>query len=181
MREINLIVIHCSASPNGESLFHGKFGDADFRTPVQVIDGWHAQRGFHRDPSWVERWNPKLPAIGYHYVIYTNGAEGTGRHVNEIGAHVAGHNSNSLGICMVGTDRFSAAQWISLRGLIDQLRKSYPTARICGHRDLSPDKDGDGIVEPWEWLKICPGFDVAAWLRGGMAAPRDHLCAEEAK
>ena len=24
--------------------------------------------------------------------------------------------------------------------------------------------DGDGIIEPNEWLKTCPGFDVAAWL-----------------
>jgi N-acetylmuramoyl-L-alanine amidase len=31
---------------------------------------------------------------------------------------------------------------------------------IVGHRDLSPDLDGDGIVEPQEWIKQCPCFDA---------------------
>jgi N-acetylmuramoyl-L-alanine amidase len=29
-----------------------------------------------------------------------------------------------------------------------------------GHRDLSLDLDGDGTVEPEEWTKACPCFDV---------------------
>jgi hypothetical protein len=29
-----------------------------------------------------------------------------------------------------------------------------------GHRDLSPDLDGNGHIEPDEWMKQCPGFDV---------------------
>ena len=31
---------------------------------------------------------------------------------------------------------------------------------VLGHRDTSPDLDGDGIVEPEEWTKMCPCFDV---------------------
>ena len=37
----------------------------------------------------------------------------------------------------------------------------YHYARVCGHRDLSPDLDGDGKVEPWEWVKQCPCFEVS--------------------
>lgn len=158
-RAINLIVIHCSATPNGR------------RTTAADIDVWHQSRGFQRARTWRNRQNYSLAAIGYHFVIYIAGTVATGRHLDEIGAHVAGNNRNSIGICMAGTDRFSAAQWEALKGCVTALQKLYPRARICGHRDLSPDQNNDGLVEPWEWLKTCPGFDVATWLRGGMVPP----------
>ncbi|WP_230371150.1 hypothetical protein [Paludibacterium denitrificans] len=41
-RAINLIVIHCSASPNGKQL--AKNG----QTAATTIDVWHSTRGFHR-------------------------------------------------------------------------------------------------------------------------------------
>ena len=41
-----------------------------------------------------------------------------------------------------------------------QLREQFPDAMICGHRDFSPDLNGDGIIEPWEWMKACPCFDA---------------------
>lgn len=163
MRAIDLIVIHCSASPNGRWV------------TASDIDVWHHQRGFCRAPSWRNVLNPQLSSIGYHFVIYTSGAIAAGRALDEIGAHVYGYNRASLGICLIGTDRFAPEQFKALSSLISVLRERYPRARICGHRDLSPDVDGDGLVEPWEWLKTCPGFDVAAWLQGGMAALPDHL------
>ncbi|MQY50777.1 N-acetylmuramoyl-L-alanine amidase [Rhodocyclus gracilis] len=174
-REISLIVIHCSASPNGDSLFRGTPGTPSQITPAQTIDAWHKARGFKRDAAMCRIWNPDLRSIGYHFVLYSNGAVATGRAPAEIGAHVAGFNQKSLGVCLVGTDRFTSAQWDSLRVLITGLQKSYPSARVVGHRDLSPDTDGDGVVEPREWLKICPGFDVAAWIAGGMQAISAHL------
>lgn len=174
-RPISLVVIHCSASPNGDSLFRVSPGAPGAQTPVQTIDRWHAKRGFKRSPAWRKLQNPDLGSIGYHFVIYTNGAVVTGRHVDEIGAHVQGFNQKSLGICMVGTDKFTPAQWESLRSLIGSLRKQYPDARLRGHRDMSPDQNKNGIVEPFEWLKICPGFDVATWANGGMVALSDHL------
>jgi hypothetical protein len=175
MRPIKLIVIHCSASPNGDSLFRASPGGPGKITPVEIIDGWHKDRGFKRDPAWRSRQNPALAAIGYHFVVYTNSAVVTGRHLGEVGAHVQGHNADSIGICLVGTDKFTSAQFGQLRELITDLRVRYPKACVCGHRDLSPDKNGDGSVTPDEWLKTCPGFDVAGWLAGGMAPLNDHL------
>lgn len=156
IRKIDLIVIHCSATPNGRPV------------TVEDIDGWHKARGFRRDPKLIGHQQPKLLHIGYHYVIYTGGAVVSGRAEREPGAHVAGRNARSLGVCMVGLDKFSLEQWKTLAGCIAALRKHHPDARVCGHRDLSPDKNGNGTVEKHEWLKTCPGFDVSAWLKAGM-------------
>lgn len=169
MRPISLIVIHCSASPNDDSLFRGSPGTPGFQTPLTAINAWHRQRGFRRDPAIAKRFNPTLDAIGYHYVIYRNGAVSSGRDEAEIGAHAAGFNAKSIGICLVGTDKFRPAQWDALRDLVADLQRRYPINRVVGHRDLSPDQNENGIVEPFEWLKTCPGFDVSAWIAAGMA------------
>lgn len=156
-RQINLIVIHCSASPNGATV------------DAKTIDGWHASRGFHRhlvtDKPLAR---PELLHIGYHYVVRYDGMVELGRSESEIGAHVEGFNAHSIGVCMTGTDKFTRYQWYQLKGLVHQLAGRYPAARICGHRDLSPDQNRDGIIEPFEWLKTCPGFDVASWRARGM-------------
>lgn len=157
-RAIDLIVLHCSATPQGQHV------------SVYDIDAWHQKRGFHRDAAAVRRFNPTLFAIGYHYLIDIPGNLYTGRSLDEIGAHVEGHNAHSIGICMVGMDRFAPPQWDALRGLVTSLQSAWPTARICGHRDLSPDLNGDGKITSHEWLKTCPTFDVATWLLGGMQA-----------
>lgn len=180
MRAINLIVIHCSATANGDTLFRASPGGAGTIAPVNVIDRMHRQRGFHRSDVWRKRQNPGLTSIGYHFVVYTNGAIASGRHLDEIGAHVKGFNAHSLGICMLGTDSFSRPQWKALAAQIISLLKVYPKARVCGHRDLSPDIDGDGTIEPREWLKICPGFDVKTWMDGGLAPLAGHTLEDKA-
>ena len=183
MRPINLIVIHCSASPNTDSLFRGKAGAANFQNPAQVIDQWHVERGFKRSDEWRRRQNAGLKAIGYHYVIDRAGLVLTGRHLDEIGAHAKGYNQKSVGICLVGTDQFSPAQWANLAHLVTAeiaritgrngpSDRNNPLTRpaairlaaergiaIHGHRDL-PDVH-----------KTCPGFDVSAWLKTNMEAP----------
>ena len=35
-------------------------------------------------------------------------------------------------------------------------------AKVVGHRDLSPDRNGNGEIEPEEWIKACPCFEVKA-------------------
>lgn len=202
-RAINTIVIHCSATPNGDTLFRGTRA---IIPPVQVIDEMHRQRGFKRGAQWRAKQNPALTSIGYHFVIYTRGAVATGRHLDEVGAHVLGYNANSIGICLLGTDAFSRAQWDSLRDHLcgfaryveaqqvpPPRRFADPTpaealaifaqqgVRVVGHRELSPDKNGDGTIDKYDWLKICPGFDVQRWLKGGMVALSDHLILDPAE
>jgi N-acetylmuramoyl-L-alanine amidase len=166
-RAINLIVIHCSASPNGREL-----------TPEE-IDRWHAARGFRRQPEMIQGHEPRLLHIGYHYVIQAHGYTRCGRREAEVGAHCAGVNHRSIGICVVGTDRFSRAQWKTLEELVVGLKYApsarYPHARVVGHRDMSPDQNRNGIVEPFEWLKTCPGFDVKSWIERGYQPLKENV------
>lgn len=170
MYHIDKIVIHCAATTNGRALGNGR------QSAAQVIDAGHKARGFARRAYNISKFNDHLHHIGYHYVIDIDGTVESGRHELEMGAHVKGHNAHSIGICMVGTDHFTAAQWAALAELVRDLKARYPQAHICGHRDLSPDIDGDGTIEPSEWLKICPGFTVADWLAGEMAPLAGHIC-----
>ena len=151
-RLIRHIVIHCADSPNGKQLGKGT-------SAASVIDTWHKARGFRRDDAWKAQFNPALWAIGYHWVIDVDGTVSTGRHPDEIPAQAQGHNHDSLGICLVGQDKFSAAQWAELKNLVIRLTLEYPRARVLGHRDFP------GVA------KTCPNFDVAAWIRQGMIAP----------
>lgn len=145
MREITKIVVHCSATPRGK----------DFR--ASDIDAWHRKQG----------WD----GIGYHFVIALDGTREIGRPLARVGSHVKFHNANSIGICMIGglgangrgDNTFTLAQFGELAKLLRELRARWPQAQILGHRDLSPDRDGDGKVEKHEWLKECPSFDVREW------------------
>ena len=87
---------------------------------------------------------PDLRSIGYHYVIEVDGALRAGRLPDEVGAHAAGHNADSIGVCMVGTDAFTAGQWKTLVRVIGEMGARFGQLQILGHRDLSPDTDGDG-------------------------------------
>lgn len=155
---VDLIVIHCSATPNGRPV------------TVEQIREWHLDRGFQ--------------GVGYHFVITIDGMVHGTRPETTPGAHAKGYNACSLGVCMVGgtggadplnPGAYSAEQWEALRSLLWDLRVRYPDARICGHRDLSPDIDGDGQIEPHEWIKLCPSFDVAGWLGAGMVPDPKHV------
>ncbi len=146
------IVVHCSATKENQ----------DIR--AADIDEWHKARG----------WS----GIGYHLVICRDSIVEAGRPLDDQGAHVASHNKRTVGVCMVGgidaqgrpEDNFTQDQYDALGTTIDFLLTMYPDCKVLGHRDLSPDLDGDGIIEEHEWLKACPCFDVRAWW-GNRFAP----------
>jgi N-acetylmuramoyl-L-alanine amidase len=179
-RTLTAIVIHCAATPNGSA------------TTVQDINDMHKARGFKRDRQATRNFNSNLPNIGYHFFIGCDGKLYTGRHIEEVGAHVQGSNAHSIGICMNGTDKFNKDQWECLNnciiGLVSRISGVHilsPThamttlkdmgIKLKGHRDYSPDLNGDGVIQRTEWLKICPGFDVREWVRGGMVPIESSL------
>ena len=146
MRRIDTLIIHCSATKAGMD-----FGAAD-------IDRWHREQGMN--------------GIGYHYVVRLDGQVEKGREVALPGAHCIGWNSRSIGICYVGgldakgqpADTRTEKQKKALKELIEQLKEEYPIDLVIGHRDTSPDLNGNGVIEPNEFVKACPCFDVRTWL-----------------
>jgi N-acetyl-anhydromuramyl-L-alanine amidase AmpD len=193
-RPINLVVIHCSATPSGKPLQQGTPGAPGYLNAPKVINAWHAARGFKRQAEAVRAFSSQLPSIGYHYVIDLTGEVWSGRALTEVGAHVARYNATSVGICLVGgaerEARYTAKQWKSLQQVVAMLLADYGipcatpkrltatsvSAGVCGHRDLSPDLNHNGTAEPNEWLKTCPGFDVSAWLARGMEPLPGQIC-----
>ena len=125
---ITKIIIHCSATPEGRDV------------SKDTIKQWHLDRG------WSD--------IGYHYVIDIKGNLKEGRSLDRQGAHVRGHNKNSIGICYVGgcdtnmkpKDTRTEAQRGVLRALLMDLMDKYPNATIHGHNEFSS--------------KACPSFNV---------------------
>ena len=142
MKEWKNLIIHCSASSWGS---------------VSVIRDWHLQKGW-RD-------------CGYHFVICNgqihnnlylpslDGSIETGRDIDgdliaeskEVGAHAYGFNTDSIGICLIGKDKFTFKQIHSLESLTLELCNHYNIKgeNILGHRDVS--------------AKTCPNMDIK-WL-----------------
>ena len=120
MRNINKIIIHCSATPEGKAF------------SVEDIRRWHLQRGF--------------ADIGYHFVIYLDGSVHVGRPLAKAGAHCKGNNAHSIGVCYIGgvatdgktpKDTRTEAQKRSLVRLITELRQQFPNASVHGHREFA--------------------------------------------
>jgi hypothetical protein len=107
---------------------------------IAEIDSWHRARGFRK--------------IGYHWVVDRDGTTLPGRSETEQGAHVKGHNRNTLGICLIGgfggaatdkfNDHFTAAQRIALTDLIADIQTRHKITKLSGHNEYS--------------VKACPCF-----------------------
>lgn len=133
---ITHIVVHYSATYEDEEV------------TAAMVDEWHRNR------------KPPFKKIGYHFFYRLNGMEEVGRPLNETGAHVAGQNKGKIGLCFagglrkstgkdVGVNTMKAAQEIALIKRIKALKDKYPSAIVCGHKDLAATQ--------------CPGFDVRNW------------------
>lgn len=138
-RTIKEIIVHCSATPEGEDY------------TVSQIRQMHLARGFSD--------------IGYHYVIYRDGSVHPGRSEKISGAHCTGHNTISIGVCYIGgcpsrsvknwdkrgEDTRTKEQKSSLIKLLRELKSKYPGAKIHSHKDFAP--------------KLCPSFDATKEYR----------------
>jgi N-acetylmuramoyl-L-alanine amidase len=144
MRRISRIFVHCTASwqetTTKESL------QAEFRRK-----GWK---------------NP-----GYHFVVFPDGKILRMLDEDRVANGVKGYNNISIHVAYVGgiedkdgktksVDNRTVAQRVALYDLLTKLKLKYRAAQIMGHRDISPDLNHNGIVDPWERIKDCPCFDA---------------------
>ncbi len=140
MRRIERIFVHCTAGSQRQTANDLR---AEFRRK-----GWK---------------NP-----GYHYVVL---ADGTVRQLlgeESVSNGVKGYNATAVNVAYMGgidasgkaVDNRTEAQKPALVTLLKELKGRYPKAVIMGHRDISPDRNHNGIVDPWERIKECPCFDA---------------------
>lgn len=112
------VILHCSASPD-----YGKLDDKFDSITADKINAWHIARGFEK--------------ICYHFVVRRTGKLETGRFLDqfscEIGAHTIGHNHDSLGICLVGTRKFTDEQMKTLVKLAKELKLLYGIGKNSWH------------------------------------------------
>lgn len=123
--KIKLLVIHCSDTENNKNL------NANDIHEMHLGFGWDG--------------------IGYHKIICRSGEIQNGRPEYWIGAHVKGKNDISLGVCLIGRDKFTNKQFISLEKILKKWKLLYPQAKIIGHCDTG------------ETNKTCPNFDAVSW------------------
>ena len=124
MINIKYLVIHCSDTPD------------DRDVTAEEIHRWHLEKGYS--------------GIGYHYVILRNGVVEKGRPDFWKGAHAKIVNDRSLGICLIGRNKFDQKQFIELKKLIKILLEIHPKAKVRGHFQF-------------EDKKTCPNFDAELW------------------
>ena len=134
MRDLNRIILHCSATKEGKEY------------SVETIRKWHT------DPRPKGRgWSD----IGYHYVIHLDGSVSQGRPLDRSGAHTKGHNADTVGICYIGgidkegkpKDTMTPEQNKAFRMLVLSLRTLFNAdMTIHGHNEFS--------------AKACPSFIV---------------------
>lgn len=137
------VILHTAATPG--DWWKGK----TVEMVIQEIDRWHRARGFKM--------------IGYHRVFMPNGDMGMGRSIYQMGAHVAGRNRGTIGLCMIPIkthdgvtkfeDYFTEYQRAAVLDYIEALGELTDIKKVSGHNDYAP--------------KECPGFKVKSgdWLR----------------
>lgn len=151
MRFVKYIVIHCSA---GHSDLEGV--KRWWHTPKPRGMGWKTG-GYHK---WVD-YDGTITDI-YPLNTVTNG--------------VLGYNKESVHICYRGgvkksnvkitedtrTEDQKAGILNAIYQMLEELKKTQDISKIkiLGHRDFSPDKNGNGVIEPWERIKDCPSHDA---------------------
>lgn len=140
MRKINKIFIHCTAGSQKQTI-------EDLKREF-TNKGW------------------KSP--GYHVVVMPSGRVERLLSDDKISNGVKGYNGTAINIAYVGgidakckaVDNRTPEQKRALKRLVLEYKEKYPDAVVLGHRDISPDKNKNGIVDPWERIKECPCFDA---------------------
>lgn len=114
---------------------------------------------------------------GYHRIVEENGKVNKMYDFDVVTNGVKGFNTSCINISYIGgVERKNVSKALDSRtehqktaiisciieALIWVTNNGWDVnkVKILGHRDFSPDKNGNGIIEPWERIKECPSFDA---------------------
>lgn len=143
----------------------------------------HCSAGFGNKASIEAFWKSKgWSSPGYHMLIDTDGTVHKLLDFDKISNGVLGFNAETINISYIGgvenigtkknpiwkgKDTRTVEQKCALNFCIDKaiewLKENgndCKNVKIQGHRDFSPDKNGNGVIEVWERNKECPSFDT---------------------
>lgn len=145
--------------PVREIIIHAAATRPDWMAGRPLAEKRAEIRRWHTDP--VSKGGRGWSDIGYHWLIDRDGKVAPGRAETTVGAHVAGRNAGTIGVCLIGgfgaatddrfAENFTAAQDTALRRLIREISGRTRIAAISGHNQYAN--------------KACPGFRVDAWLK----------------
>lgn len=164
------------------------------RIVLHATSGWNNQSTKSIKDYWKN--TLKWKSVGYHKLINNDGTIEDLAPLSAVTNGVQGYNSDSVHICYKGglkeitkdgkyiygdtrTPEQKEAFITAISDVITELKQyqEVDDIVICGHRDLSPDLNGDGKIESREWVKVCPTFDAMdfneyGWLMGSKALNR---------
>lgn len=152
MRKITKIVIHCSAGhadlEGVKAFWH--------RPKSQNGLGWKIG-GYHR---WVD-YDGSITKV-HPLSIVTNGVFGFNQNTVHISYRGGVEKSNVHKAKDTRTEVQKAGIKNAIFEVLEELKKYQDVSdiEIWGHRDFSPDQNGNGVIEPWERIKECPSFDA---------------------
>lgn len=159
-QKLKYLVIHCTATPEGRDV-----SAADIRrmhtspkpqgrgwrqvgyTDLFRLDGTRERLVKNNEDAYVDGWEVTNGAAGFNsvsrHIVYAGGVAKDGK---------------------TPQDTRTPAQRRAMAEYVRDFYRRHPDVKIIGHRDLSPDRNGNGKVEPNEWTKACPSFEVSEWL-----------------
>lgn len=144
-RRIKFGVLHCTSAPQNQ--------------PTQEIFNYWARHNGWRN-------------VGYHFMINADGSIEQHAEISQVTNGVQGYNSNAIHFTYKGgvdgkgnpIDNRTPAQRASQLMIVNRLKELFRDIVFLGHRDFSTDKNGNGIIDRWEWIKSCPSLDFRVWL-----------------
>lgn len=177
-KKISNLVLHCSAGYSSVESIENFWSKTlkwkgkgyhiiiDLDGTTYYLKNGKLKNGYSKDPKDI------------NFNITTNG--------------VLGYNSSTIHICYIGgveknnvnkafdsrtkeqKQSIEKAIQLTLHWLKDNGKDITKNIGLVGHRDFSPDKDGNGIISKWERIKECPSFNVIGTTEHFMYSSKDR-------
>jgi N-acetylmuramoyl-L-alanine amidase len=159
MAKLQLLCIHCTATPEGMVVYPDDIRRWHLSPPPQgrgwkqvgysdmiMLNGMPVKLVKYNDDDEVDPWEITNGAVGINrisrHIVYVGGVDKSGK----------------------PKDTRTGSQLETMRSYVKTFLSKHPDARVCGHNQFAP--------------KACPSFDVPAWLRS-IGIPEKNIYEKE--